>query len=1187
MMSNHINNSIIIPLIPPNLNSIPHIQVPNTRIYSIDDITRFNRAFVTSFKSNTPKIAPLLHCRFCSNNGGNFSVPTVASADGRPNNHANHAHLFMAHLGTHLFSFNGNFNASSPAYHLASLNSQSMKRLYCFTHKCFSKKNKPFCSHANQNSNICYLTALSPDALSCAPCIPVPGETTFLPPRPLVPVDPFPANINQVVYPSLTENEIATTFIPTIKKVPHQVIPNILANLTKLLVNATNSNDPSSQIDLLSFAKCVLVRPKSGTSNRAKIAIILSNLDTFSKSSADAALLFRSNADQFNQTNIDDNLQNDPPFIVKSNTDEHGKLNPNTIKTALYHSQNGSFSKAVGIIDASPVAPPSTAVSNMLDVLLASTASSVLRSPPPINTINDQWTDDINIDKIIDYALRNPSITKGGGWDGLAPYLLKQLLISKSSTRLDDFKKALVLYFEKMLNGTNIPDATSASFMSLRLFALLKNPLSATSYLDMLLRPISDGNSWRKLICAYYAHELLADCKHLISSNQLGLSSGGIEHIIHIIRILMLHLYPDANIRSNPLNPKVHASVDLKNAFTTLDLNIIHNALIDVKNGKHVQYFKNSYDKGHLYWYYNKAKQSFNGLGQGLNESGILFCIGLNTIISKFNILFPSLDLNAWFFDDCNLIGDLDTVFEAFTWLIVNLATIGLLVNLNKCHIGWVSESPLINDEYNRLLTEKFTMLASNDNNGIYSKEGIVILGSLIASSPENEMSISFFSKMFTKINNTLSKVQQLQDPQSFANIQRQCLSIGKVMLLLRTIPVIPNLFQLENITKNQFDENLHISTSIQQFQDQIQFPIRYRGFGLTSPYTINPIAYLASLIASNKQISRLAPQISPDFLRSDVIDNIYPHDSDTLTLLNETPKNKSQDPLEATTYMTLHDELGSPSPKLQYKLLDNYFNIKHKQLKQRLQADIDKVQFNTHSGKGASSFLSVTPSYGRGTIFDPDDFRALAWLRIGQHLFSDGEKCNQPKCNSFVNSLGHHTLHCKFGSQSLSGRHSACRNSFFKIAKHAGLTVVEEDTNIIIGQRIDLSILRFDEGRMALADVTISNGYANYLQPFAARSLDALIAKIRVMKLDSAPGQRFATVPNADFVPLPFDAFANTDMEGIKFIKHLTTHHIRRSGYDFASGFKFNIDYIRCGILRYSARMLNVRLASLNLISE
>jgi len=98
------------------------------------------------------------------------------------------------------------------------------------------------------------------------------------------------------------------------------------------------------------------------------------------------------------------------------------------------------------------------------------------------------------------------------------------------------------------------------------------------------------------------------------------------------------------------------------------------------------------------------------------------------------------------------------------------------------------------------------------------------------------------------------------------------------------------------------------------------------------------------------------------------------------------------------------------------------------------------------------------------------------------------------------------------------------------------------------------------------------------YLQPFTAISLDACIAELRRKKIVSHSGVAFASLPGVDYFPLPFDAFANTDTEGIDFLKKLTTHHFRRSGYSFDSGFKFNMDTIRCTILRATARMFIAR---------
>ena len=200
----------------------------------------------------------------------------------------------------------------------------------------------------------------------------------------------------------------------------------------------------------------------------------------------------------------------------------------------------------------------------------------------------------------------------------------------------------------------------------------------------------------------------------------------------------------------------------------------------------------------------------------------LLFAIGIHDLIQDLALNFPELDLNAWYLDDGNLVGDSDRVIEAFTFINLHAGDYGLSLNIPKCEIWRPKKDPA----WNRLL--------GNSTMFVNTSEGTEILGGCVGSNQAKE---AFLSKKVNKISDTLDLVEDLDDPQVQLHLIRACFGLPKISYALRTLPyehVVTGIHKFDRVLDHSLEAIFGSPLSPTQ-RDQVALPIGngFPGFGI------------------------------------------------------------------------------------------------------------------------------------------------------------------------------------------------------------------------------------------------------------------------------------------------------------------------------------------------------------------
>jgi len=1154
------------PLPPQVLQPPPgFIQQPTPLYYNAAQINRFNEPYENQWTAiPRPPLPNTITCTGTHADCISFSKST---------SNVNFVTQVKNHIEKqHLRNFNHlTIDATQEVYHIVSKACSSSQIRYCFTHKKWSKKNQLPCSD-NLANDQCYLTSLHSSALTSTPCInQIPNA--FNPIRqPLIPV----------LAPKITMPQIASTHIPVLSRIPSQCIIELSKLLTTLLSQAT---DLEGITRLHLFGKTILdkknTNPQGKTSNRITIQSIHAKINRFKSDNNAPHLMFLENSRMWPQRTIQNNLPFQFDKSYKSETPS-----PQTIARAKYQIGNNCISAAVRSINCTPIAPFSDEISKKLEKLFPWEIDPIIAEPIPIAPIDSPWIVTI---EMLTKALKKTDRSTTAGWDGFHPQILLQLLQAQDNEYSLNLKIESASYFSNMLNN-KLPQELTHMIMAGNIIACIKNPDEASSYLDVLIRNIVFASSFKRVACAIYNNKLTPKVREVLTYNQVGLNPAGTEQVQHSVRYFATK-YPDANFLTSPDNPKAKVIIDIANAFPSISQNEIRNALLEL-DPTLMPYFSASYDNPPDLYYANHimrnrrniiagiAEAKRLGVNQGMHESTALFCLGLNRTIKRFNQEFPTLDMKLFFFDDATLIGDILELTRAVDWLIINLALIGLKLNLNKCLVGWISNHDAINDEYYNLLKStfpKFNIPGRKIPFGIFPKEGLNILGSFITTTPNNTHHKNFLNKLYNQIELTHKRCLHLNNAQYIFYIQLYSISYGRYTHLLRSTPNLPGTEEFDLMTKLYFEKNIQFAIDQGTYDDIAALPSRNGGFGLLRTSFLKNISYMVSRIYCFQSMLKILNidheelkadfdlYIPPDSIGIGLLQNVPYHDDE---IDNNVPVEEQQLFRSIDTEIRLYPQ---PTKHLQKKILKQYFDTKQ-HTEYLNSADIKKAHMNTHQYSG--QFLHYPLGHQLGTHLSSKQFQILCQLRLNLPMMGFNTLC--PNCNKTMDPYGHHAMSCSFGSFTSYWRHNILRDTIIRIANFAKLDPKPEDYSIIPGARADIVIPVFDQRRRYIMDTTVINGLCPSHINKTKVSQDKLLKHARNEKTKpTSAGNLFAALPNTKFEPIPFDMLGNTDIETIEVLKKLTTAHIRISGYSFHEGYTFIMNHIRCAIQRATATMI------------
>jgi hypothetical protein len=466
-----------------------------------------------------------------------------------------------------------------------------------------------------------------------------------------------------------------------------------------------------------------------------------------------------------------------------------------------------------------------------------------------------------------------------------------------------------------IING-DIPDEVRAHLISCRLVALGKK--------DNGVRPIAVGELFYRVAAAHAACIVRDDAAELLAPHQYGVGvNNGCTKIIHNISYSLTTVTNDT--------PLACLSVDFSNAFNTIDRSKL---LKDVYSNESLSPIYRL-----VHFAYNNPSplllsksrgvhlESRNGVRQGDPLSSLLFSLGIKDILDCVSRS-ASITLYAYI-DDLQIVGSPTEVMKAFHQLQLSIGGSGLTINHKKSSFIYFHHHthPLDTNITNTLQQLDIPII----------KNRVVMLGAVIGKNIHEiqagvrELIPNLKTDLFfTRLTNPHLGVQT-------AMILLRYCGIPKMNYLLKVIPpdaiaTIAKQFddQALAITHKLLETEGEAAAHTEEKTQQLQAPLRYGGFGITSAAATSHTAYLASVAcAATSPVSVLRTYTTDDH---PLPQNTMLHSSLTeciTTIKTTTPTTAEILPLSADNFFSYYEhECTIPVSTLQSTI--NQIATKH-----------------------------------------------------------------------------------------------------------------------------------------------------------------------------------------------------------------------------------------------------------------
>ena len=418
----------------------------------------------------------------------------------------------------------------------------------------------------------------------------------------------------------------------------------------------------------------------------------------------------------------------------------------------------------------------------------------------------------------------------------MRPEHFKAILKSTSANLVEKCLVALVKLVNVMAAG-KVPDSVAPYLCGARLHAAKKK--------DNTLRPIAVGNLLRRLVAKCFSSALAPKAATLLGPHQLCVGvRGGCEAIAQAVRRV---------VKEDPSKWVLQA--DLINAY-----NLVDRAKVLEETARHfpecLAWAKTCYGAPSFLKFGLANILSALGLHQGDPLAGLLFCLALKPVVDIIEEQVPTLSLNAWYCDDGNLHGtknELATVVDIIQQegrrrglILSTSATVQPPKQPKSC--VW---SPMdgVDDLDQDPLLRGVPKVRSSD--------GITVLGAPVG---WREYVREKIAEKIEKVRLITELLRHLKDPHSEFVLLRSCLSLPKVMFLLRALDTTEHqdlLESFDSITRGALSRILgHPVTDDQWAQGKL--PAAMGGLGLRAAADHASVAHATSLLSSHTMVLKL-----------------------------------------------------------------------------------------------------------------------------------------------------------------------------------------------------------------------------------------------------------------------------------------------------------------------------------------
>ena len=585
---------------------------------------------------------------------------------------------------------------------------------------------------------------------------------------------------------------------------------------------------------------------------------------------------------------------------------------------------------------------------------------------------------------------------------------------------------------------------------------------------DNSIRPIAIGNLLRRVVSKCFNNALAQKAADLLAPNQLGVGvRGGAEAIAHAVTEAV----------------KVHPSswvlqADLVNAYNSVDRGVM---LEEVARyfPECLAWAKSCYGAPSWLKFGEASILSATGLHQGDPIAGLLFCLVLKPIVDAIESEVADLILNAWYLDDGHIIGTKEELASVVDIIVREGESRGLILSraatvhppsLPKS-VVW---SPLdgIGDNEQDPLLRGIPKVKAGD--------GIVVLGAPVGYHAFVKEKLK--SKV-EKVRGILELLPLLQDPHCEFVLLRSCLSLPKIMFMLRAVNTVDfqdQLIEFDCLIRGALSHLLGSPLTDVQWA-QASLPVAMGGLGLRSAADHASAAHAVSLLAAQPLLDGLLGEDSEEpQLPQPLLDKITAKTGETASV----------DSLQGISQR----EVSLKVDLLNQSLLLHHFNEEGEEREIARMASLGLP----HAG----SWLSVVPSPALGLHLRAPEFIPVLKYRLGLPILSENGLC--AICSQPSDRMGDHALGCRTSSDRIA-RHNMLRDVIFEAAASADLGPTREERQLLPGTSArpgDVMIRRWASGKDAVIDVTVTGPLAASNVSAAAAEAGAALTKACQRKL-------------------------------------------------------------------------------------
>ena len=721
----------------------------------------------------------------------------------------------------------------------------------------------------------------------------------------------------------------------------------------------------------------------------------------------------------------------------------------------------------------------------------------------------------------------------GAGPSGMRPEHFKSVLKNTSAALANKALGALTRAVNAMGAG-KVPAQVRPFFCGARLVAGKKK--------DSSLRPIAIGNLLRRVVAKCFSSALSSKAAALFAPNQLGVGvRGGAEAIKHAVSEAV----------------KVHPSswvlqVDLVNAYNGVDRGMVLEE-VAAHFPECLAWAETCYGSSSWLKFGESTITSATGLHQGDPLAGLIFCLVLKPVVDAIETEVATLTLNAWYLDDGHVIGTEEELAKVVDIIVRDGELRGLILSrAATVHPPSIPKS---------VVWCPLDGAGSSDEDPLQrgipkvkADDGIVVLGAPVGSSSFVQEQLK---KRVDKVRGVVGLLPLLQDPHTELVLLRSCLSLPKIMFMLRAVNTTEHqelLSEFDSIIRGALSRILGSPLTDEQWA-QASLPAAMGGLGLRSATDHAPSAHAVSLLAAQPLLDGLLGEDEEEpSLPAPLLDLI-------------SAKTGEEASVESLSGMS--QKMAS----LKVDLLNRSLLIQNitEEGKEREIARLASLGL-PHAG----SWLSVVPSPSLGLHLRAAEFIPVLKYRLGIPLYSSDGPC--PACSQPSDRMGDHSLGCgKTGDR--IARHNMLRDVLFEAASSADLGPTKEERHLLPGSIArpgDLTIRRWSNGKDGAIDVTVTGPLSPSNVACAAAEAGASLEKACKRKTrDTAAACRLQGIV---FIPFAMETLGGYHAEAITQVKQLAAALARSKGSEEGEVTSQLFGRLSLTLMRANALMLSTR---------